>query len=102
MNLNEYKGSFLLKSPSSSSHSFIPNTAKIGNAYIVVIAKIQSFTSQIFGVIGPLGETLMFFSSLVFEVQTTSDHKTQKIKLHPFRALESYKNEKNLIHGRVI
>ena len=29
MNLNEYKGSFLFKSPSSSSHSFIPNTAKL-------------------------------------------------------------------------
>ena len=26
MNLNEYKGSFLFKSPSTSSHSFIPNT----------------------------------------------------------------------------
>ena len=29
MNLNEYKGSFLFKSPSSSSRTFIPNTAKL-------------------------------------------------------------------------
>ena len=29
MNLNEYKGSFLFKSPSSSIHSFIPNPAKL-------------------------------------------------------------------------
>ena len=29
MNLHEYKGSFLFKSPSFSSHSFMPNTAKL-------------------------------------------------------------------------
>ena len=78
MNLNEYKGSFLLKSPSSSSHSFIPNTAKPGNVYIFVIASIQSFTSQIFGVVGPLGENVDFFGSLGFDFQTNSDHKTKK------------------------
>ena len=41
-------------------------------------ANILSFTSQIFGVVGPLGENLDFFSPLGFDVQTNSDHKTQK------------------------
>ena len=57
MNLNEYKGLFLSKSPSSSSHSYIPNTAKL-EMLTFVIANIQSFTSQIFGVVGLLGENL--------------------------------------------
>ena len=39
---------------------------------------------------------------LGFDVQTNSDHKTQKIKLCSVRALERYLNEKNLIHGRVM
>ena len=86
MNLNEYKGSFLFKLTTSSSHSFIPNTAKLKNVHIFVnktknvhifvIANIQSFTSQIFGVIGPLGENLDFFSPLGIDVQTNSYHKT--------------------------
>ena len=78
MNLNEYKESFLFKSPSSSNNSFIPNIAKLGNVRIFVITNIQSFTSQAFGVIGPLGENLDVFSLLGFDVQTNSDHKTQK------------------------
>ena len=60
MNLNEYKESFLFKSPSSSS--------KTGNVYIFVIANIQSFTSQIFGVVGPLEEHLEVFSLLGFGI----------------------------------
>ena len=65
MNLNEYKGLFLFKSSSTSSHSFIPKTVKLEedddlHVYIFVIANIQSFTSQIFGVVGPLGENLDF------------------------------------------
>ena len=75
MNLNEYKGSFLFKSPSSSSYSFIPNTAKH-----VRNRQYKSFTSQIFGVVGPLGENLDLFSPLGFDIQINSDHKTQKIK----------------------
>ena len=63
---------------------------------------MQSFTSQIFGVVGPLGENLEFFGPLGFDYQTNSDHKTQKIKLYSVRALKSYLNEKNLIHGRVM
>ena len=67
-----------------------------------VIAYIQSFTSQIFGVVSPLGENLDFFSPLGFDVQTNSDHKPPKIKLCSVRALKCYLNEKNLIHSRVM
>ena len=65
---------------------------------------MQSFTSQIFGVVGPFGENLDFFSPLGFDVQTNSDHETQKIKLYSVRASERYLNEKNLIQcvGRVM
>ena len=39
---------------------------------------VQSVTSQICGVVvGPLEESLNFFSPLGFDVQTNSDHKTQ-------------------------
>ena len=65
MNLNEYKGSFLFKLPSSSLYT---QHIKTGNVYIFVIANIQNFTSQIFGVVGPLGENSIFFSSLGFDV----------------------------------
>ena len=67
-----------------------------------LIANIQSFTSQIFGVVGPLAENLDFFSPLGFDVQTNSNYKTQKIKLYSVRTLKRYLNEKNLIHGRVM
>ena len=80
MNLNEYKESFLFKGPSSSSYSFIPKTIKTGNVYIFVIANIQSFTSQIFGVIGPLGQRW----DLTF--------KQILIKLYLVRGLKCYLN----------
>ena len=38
-------------------------------------------TQQLFGVAGPLGENLDSFSPLGYDIQTASDHKTQKIKL---------------------
>ena len=76
--------------------------SKTGNVYIFVVANIQSFTPQIFGVVGPLGENFDFFSPLRFDVQMTSDHKKQKIKLYSVRALKRYLNEKKLIHGRVM
>ena len=82
MKLNEYKGQFLFKSPSSSSHSFIrefyTQRSKTENVHIFVIANIQSFTSLIFGVVGPSGENLDFFTPLGFDVQTNSDHKPKK------------------------
>ena len=55
-----------------------------------------------FGVVGPLGENLEFFSPLGFDVQINSDHKTQKIKLYSGRPLKRYLKKKNLIHGRVM
>ena len=97
MNLNEYIGSFLFKSPSSSSHSFIPN--KTGNVYIFVYT---SPTSQMFGAVCSLGENIEFFSPFGFDFQTNSDHKTQKIKLDSVRALKRYLNENSLIHSRVM
>ena len=62
---------------------------------------MQSLTSQIFGVVSPLGENLALFSHLAFDGRTNSDHKTQKIKLCSVRALKRYLNQKNLIHGQV-
>ena len=55
---------------------------------------MRSFISQIFGIVGPLEENLDFFSPLGFDVQTNSDHQTQKIKLYSFGALKRYLNEK--------
>ena len=63
---------------------------------------MQSFTSQFFGVVSPLGENLDFFTPLGFGVQANSYHKTQTIKLYSVRALKRYLKEKNLIHGRVM
>ena len=96
MNLNEYKGSFLFKSPSSSSHSFIPNTENgkclhIRNRQYTEF-RISNFCNRWSLERKPLG----------FDVQTNSDHKSQKIKLYSVRALKRYLNEKNLIHGRVM
>ena len=42
------------------------------------------------------------FSQLGFDIQTNSDHKTQKINFYSVRALKRYLNEMNLIRGRVI
>ena len=66
-----------------------------------VIANIQSFTSQIFGVVGPLGENLNFLVrwDLTFK-QILSQNP--KIKLCSVRALKRYLNKKNLIQGRVM
>ena len=86
------------KSLSSSSHSFISNTAKL---VIFVIGNIQSFTSQIFGVVSLLGENLDFFSPLRFDTQKNSDYETPKIKLYLVRAFKRYLNDKSLIHDRV-
>ena len=78
-------------------------TQQTGNFYIFVIANIQSFKSQMFGVLGPLGENLDFFGPLGFDVQTNPDQKAPKIKFYSVRALKRYLNEKkNVIHGRVI
>ena len=49
-----------------------------------------------------LGRKPRSFSPLGFDVQTNSDHKTQKVTLYSVRAIKRYLNEKNLIHGRVM
>ena len=67
-----------------------------------VIVNIQSFTSQILGVVGTSGENLDLFSLLGFDVLTNSDHKAPKIKLYSVRALKGYLNEKNLMYGRAM
>ena len=85
----------------SFSHSFIFNTAKIRNYYVFVIGNIQSFISQIFGVVRPLGENKEFFSPLGFDIRRNFYHKTPKIKLYSVIALKRDLNEKNLIKSRV-
>ena len=87
MNLNEYNGWLCL------SRYLFPAitlylTQQTGNVYIFVIGNIQSFTSQIIGVISPLAENLDFFSPLEFDIQRNSEHETPKIKLHSVRALK--------------
>ena len=49
-----------------------------------------------------LGRKSRFFSPLGFDVQTNSDHETQKIKLYSVRALKRCLDEKSIIHGRVM
>ena len=49
-----------------------------------------------------LGRKSRFFSSLGFDVQTNSDHETQKIKIYSVRALKCCLDEKSIIHGRVM
>ena len=71
-----------------------PNN-KTGNVYIFVVSNIQSFTSQILGVVSPLGENLIVFRDL-HEIERNSDHKSPVL-----RALKRCLNEKDLIHDRV-
>ena len=95
--MNEYEGSFLLKSP--SSYSLYTQHSKTGNVYILVIGNMQRFTSQIFGIVGPLGENLNFF--LVRWDLTFLSQKPKNQALLS-QSLKRYLNEKNLIHGRVM
>ena len=57
--------------------------------------------SQIFEVVGPLGEHLHFSVGWDLTLKQILI-KTPKIKLYSVRALKRYLNEKNLIHGRVM
>ena len=76
--------------------------SKTGNVYIFVDRQYTEFHISNFWSRRSLGRNLDFFSPLGFDVQTNSDHKTQKIKLYSVRALKRYLNEKNLMHGRVM
>ena len=73
---------------------------KLGNFYIFVISNSQSFSPQILEVVGALGEKIIFFSPLGFEIQKNSDYQTTKFKLHSFRAFERYLTDKIQTHGR--
>ena len=58
MNLNEYKGSFLLESPAIALYP----TQQNWKCLHIRIANTQSFISQTFGVVGPLIENLGFLN----------------------------------------
>ena len=102
MNFNEYKGSFLFRSLSSSSHSFISNTAKLKMFILTCNCQYTEFHISNFWSHQYLGRKLHFLSPLQFDFQTNSDHKPKKIKVYSDRAVKRYLNEKNLTHGRVM
>ena len=103
MNLNEKKHHFCLSNHLLSAITLYP-TQQNWECLHVRNRQYTEFhiSSQIFGVVGPLGENLDFFSPLGFDVETNFDHKTQKIKLYSVRALKRYHSEENLIHDRVM
>ena len=75
MNLNEYEGSFLFKSPSFPAIALYPTQQK----WKCLHTRNRQYTEfQIFGVVGSFGENLDFFSPLGFDVRTNSDKKTPK------------------------
>ena len=49
---------------------------------IPLSVKVRSFISQILKVVSPLGEKLMLFSPLGFEIQKNNDYQTSKFELH--------------------
>ena len=102
MHLNEYKGSFLFKSPSSSSYSFTPNTAKLemftyslSQTYRVLHLKF--LVSSV-----PWEKTSIFLACWDLMFKQILITKPKKIKLFSVRALKRYLNEKNLMHGQVM
>ena len=90
----------MFKSPSSSSHSFKSNTAKLEMFIHVRNQQYTDFHISTFRSRRSLGRKPLFFSPLGFNVQKQSDLETPKIRLYSDRALKHYLNEKNLIHGR--
>ena len=97
--MNEFKSiSELNNSPLSAitSHARKQNW----NFFVFVISGSQTFISQIYRVVGPSGEKLNFYRSLVFEAESDFDHKITKLKPQSIRASERYLNNENLIHGR--
>ena len=72
-----------------SEHANTQNS-KTGNVYMFMIANIQSFTSQIFGVVGPLEENLDFLVSwdLTFkQILITKPTKNQALLCQSFKTL---------------
>ena len=89
----------MCKSPSPSSHNFIPNTQKkqTGNDYIFVIGNKQSLMFFKWSV--PWEENSIFLSHLEFDIQRYSDDETSK-NLALLRSLKRYLNKKTLVHGQ--
>ena len=67
-----------------------------------VINGNQTFISQVYRVVGPLGENLDFFRPLGLEAESDFGHKTPKLNPHLVRALERYLSDKNPIHSNSI
>ena len=102
MNLNEYKGSFLFKSPSSSSRSIIPKTAKLEMfTYlcwpIYRVSRLNFLESLV-----PWENTSIFLVRWDLTFKQILITKTQELKLYSVRALKQYLKETNLIHGQVM
>ena len=102
MNLNEYKGSFLFKSPSSSSNIASYPTQQNWKCLHIRNRQYTEFHVSNFWSRRSLGRKSRFFSPLGFDVETNSDNTTPNIKLYLLRALKRYLDEKNLIHGRAM
>ena len=60
----------------------------------------QEFHFSNFGVVNSLGKKLINFSPLRLVIQKNYDPETSEFKVHSFRALRRYVNDKNSIHGR--
>ena len=92
MNLNEYEGLFLL------SHYLLPAKALYPtqqNWKCLHVHNRQYTASHLkFWSRRSLRRKPRIFIPLGFDVQTNSDHKTQKIKPYSVRALKRYLNEK--------
>ena len=87
------------KSPSSSSHNFISNTAKLEMFTNLELSK-YSFISQLFGVVGSFREKLDFFSILGFDIQFQK-HSGQIKKTPQNQALiYKYLHSEKLIHAQ--
>ena len=96
MNLNENKGSFCL-----SCHLLpaIDPTQQNWKCLHIRSHQYTEFRVSNFWSRLSLGRNLDFFISLGFDVQTNSNHKTQKVKLYSVRAVKRYLNDKNLVHA---
>ena len=60
----------------------------------------HAFISQIYRVVGPMGEKLDFFTPLGFEAKSEFHHKPLKLKPRMIRASKRYLNHNNPINGR--
>ena len=68
--------------------------------YVFVMSNSKSFIPQILKVVYPLGEKLIYYSSLGFVIQKNCDSETSDFKLSLFRAFQRYLTDKNPRHIR--